>query len=102
MEQLLDNMFVQNRNISGWKKSILREDWMAQTTSKRMEAAMKSLALWNSSWSVEMETNFQLAPFLRPFVRTCQVDMTSLSSLKRANASISYLRCVYHQGKKQS
>lgn len=40
------------------KKSILRGDWMAQTMGKGMEAAMKSLALWNSPWSVEMETNF--------------------------------------------
>lgn len=63
---------------------------------------MKSLALRNSPLSVEMETNFQLAPFLRPFVRTCQVDITSLSNLKRANASISCLQGIYHQGKKQS
>lgn len=75
---------------------------MAQNMGKCMEAAMKSLDLGNSPWSVEMETNFQLASFLRPFVRTCQVDMTSLSNLKRANASISYLQGVYGQGKKQS
>lgn len=75
---------------------------MAQTMGKCMEAAMKSLALGNSPWSVEMETNFQLALFPRPFFRTYQVDMTSLSNLKRANASISYLQNVYHQGKKQS
>lgn len=100
MEQLLDDMFVQK--YFRVKKSILRGDWMAQTMGKCMEAAMKSLALWNSPWSVEMETNFQLASFLRSFFRTCQVDMASLSNLKRANTSISYLQGVYHQGKKQS
>lgn len=101
IEQLLDNMSVQNRRILGLT-SILTGEWMVQAMGVHMETAMKSSALWNSPRSVEMETNFQLTPFLTPLVRTCQVNTTSLSNFKRANASISYLQGVCHWNKRQS
>lgn len=101
IEQLLDNTSVQNRSVLGLA-SILRGEWVAQAIGVHMETAMKSSALWNSPWSVEMETNFQLTPFLRLLVRTCEANMTSLSNFKRANASISYLQGVCHWNKRQS